>query len=1117
MHIRTRCPRGPKPTSRAFRLETLEDRCVPTILSAPPQILLTPGVLTHLRQLAADNTPQWQAFKARLDSNLPVLIAEDIGQYEGEQLTYIADYALGYQILKDSDPATAANYADKAIGLMKSGLNDYQARAEVTRQFLARGDGSTRSFTLPNADFIPSSLGVYTSAIVVNKVVHGSANGQDVVGDYLDFLKVSNTPDGPASFARGTDWAQNGDYAENLIDWSPAGQEPAVGATYYVTSSSGLYANSTSAYTLDGSTITFTRAPAKNQAVYVEYIYGTHSSDGSTLAYQQTSAGDGGFNSIFIDDSYSARYLGRYLATGLDWLDGYVGMTQAFEQRVADMLVRWADYVKVNGYYSTSPSSNYGDGDYASAVMTGLALAPRDSADGPRLLDDAIAWRQTYLLPVLQNPTTSLSGGFWVEGWNYGNNAAQAILVGSLALETAGLITATPEHQWANQVMDSLLEEQSAPGLIYDSGNVYQYPFHLLDKDLFFTLSATCAGSVERSYANYVIQNFPDSAFGFETPSDFRDLLFHDPSGPAAFWSDLPLQNFASGTGLLTARSDWGTTPTWLAAQIGNQLPNTDHQFDPGQVEINRGADQLLINAAQVEFVYGSDSLGPDQMSQLGNLVVVNDHGVYERSPPNMGTSFGSPGVVDLTNEGAADHAYLYADYHAAYSTDANPGDGGPTSELTRQVVYVRPGYIFVFDRVTTLRASFTKQLRWQFANPPKVKGNTFVETAGSSKLFGETFSTVPLATRLSSFRAGSGGESFRVERLDTQNVTPTRKVRYVTTFEVAPSTTHTMDASRHVLSTNASMEGSQIGNQVVLFGRDGDLSADTVVTYSFTGTDSVNHLLTNLLPGASYEVIAGGTTTPATSSDLGTLEFTTAAGVGKVTVMTQLHAMTHLVLHVAPQVPARENFTASIDVVDAGGNLRTDFTGSVVVALTGSSRGKLRGITSVEVQNGVGTFSLLSLSAPGAYALSPSSGDLNGPTASVTAVAVPLAAHFVLTGVPASSVAGDTFSIVVTAYDAFNHVVSGFAGTVHFTSTDTQFGRPDDYVFTAADMGSHTFTVSLNTVGVQSITVADVTYPTARGTSRKVKISAGNGAAMVLRAFRLADTKDETSDTPVR
>ena len=362
-------------------LEQLEDRCLLTA----PQILLTPTVLADLRQEAAQNSPTWQAFKARLDDNLDVVIADNTGSYEGSQLAWIDDYALGYQVLKNSDPLAADNYADKAIGLMKSGLDDYQRGSWVARQFLAQGNGTTTTFTLPNADLDPSTLTVYLSDVDTEPIVHQTASGQDNVGnENLIFLHVSNTPGGPANYPEGTDWTHNPNFPNDEIDWSTAANQPAVGATYYLTYTSAepdgpCNPIATTAYTLKGDTITFAQAPAKNQAIFVQYIYGTHSANGSTLAYQQTSAGDGGFNNIFIDSGYSYRYLGTSESIGLDWLDGYVGMTPAFETQVETMLVRWSDYMQVpgNGYLNTSGASNYGATDYESEVLTALALAPR--------------------------------------------------------------------------------------------------------------------------------------------------------------------------------------------------------------------------------------------------------------------------------------------------------------------------------------------------------------------------------------------------------------------------------------------------------------------------------------------------------------------------------------------------------------------------------------------------------------------------------------------------------------------------------------------------------------------------------------------------------------------
>src|SRR5262249_19534559 len=64
----------------------------------------------------------------------------------------------------------------------------------------------------------------------------------------------------------------------------------------------------------------------------------------------------------------------------------------------------------------------------------------------------------------------------------------------------------------------------------------------------------------------------------------------------------------------------------------------------------------------------------------------------------------------------------------------------------------------------------------------------------------------------------------------------------------------------------------------------------------------------------------------------------------------------------------------------------------------------------------------------------------------------------------PASGAAnpGTPFSITVTALDQYNNPVSGYRGTVHFTSSDPNAALPDDYTFTDEDNGTHTFTVTL-------------------------------------------------------
>jgi hypothetical protein len=60
----------------------------------------------------------------------------------------------------------------------------------------------------------------------------------------------------------------------------------------------------------------------------------------------------------------------------------------------------------------------------------------------------------------------------------------------------------------------------------------------------------------------------------------------------------------------------------------------------------------------------------------------------------------------------------------------------------------------------------------------------------------------------------------------------------------------------------------------------------------------------------------------------------------------------------------------------------------------------------------------------------------------------------------PSSTVAGASFSVTVTTKDQLGNVAAGYRGTIHFTSTDHSIGvvLPDDYQFTEADHGTHTF-----------------------------------------------------------
>jgi titin len=99
-------------------------------------------------------------------------------------------------------------------------------------------------------------------------------------------------------------------------------------------------------------------------------------------------------------------------------------------------------------------------------------------------------------------------------------------------------------------------------------------------------------------------------------------------------------------------------------------------------------------------------------------------------------------------------------------------------------------------------------------------------------------------------------------------------------------------------------------------------------------------------------------------------------------------------------------------------------------------------------------------------------------------------AVSFAVTG-PTSITAGAPFTFYVEALDALGNQARPYAGTVHFTSTDLQAVLPANYPFTAADAGVHTFSATLKTAGIRSITATDTVTASITG-SASIKVNPG-------------------------
>jgi len=969
---------------------------------------------------AANNTTQWQAFKSNLDANLSSVI--DVG-YEGDELEWVANYALGYLCLKSSDPSTASKYADKALGLISFGLTALQKQLGNAFIFLGRGDGVTTTFALPDSTLVPASITTYLSLINTSAVVKGVHNGADFVSVYSSFIKVSKTSDGTPDYAKNVDWRQTGDTGLGYIDWSlgsanqptsrnvtdfntTVGSPTLTSATanftsadvgravtdnfvgyftfsgnttitsvtnsttvtispvanasgtnfsgtvadiYYVTYYTDIYTTGTGGWTYNSGTnsVVLTTAPSSSYVVMSSYVYGTWTGGVSTLGYQQTTDDIAGFNSIYVDDTYTSRYLGKFLSIGLDWLDGYEGFSSSLRSQIIAMIKRWATFLAAGppfdgvnaGYLYPVLESNYGDGSYASLCATAVALTGRDSS-AAAYQSMAKTLRSVSALTAFAAPTSSnvnsLYGGMWLEGiGGYVSQAAYNILEGGMILGQANLVNTANESAWAQQLMNCIAQAQitqtaitALPGYpwyfwgpVYDVGDGSNYPFLFPSERLFAVISYSCLGTAESTYANYACaQNI--NLTGTLGPSvtsyvaDWHDLLFYDPSAASSSWvGSLPTQYFAQGAGLVMARNDWtfsGSYATIQAANNGdaNQLGGPDHQiFAQGHVTLWRGNDNLLVTGSSA--IHNQTTTAPGgsaptsggNKSSFCNLVITDDNGdgtqTYRWCQPAYWYGYGGsfPAVVVLTTDLQTAYVEATVNTLSAYTGPSSPSTGGVLSEMVRSWLYVRPDLLFVYDRVTSrvpgAGGEYPKEQLWNVESTsglPTLVGNTLTHARGGSKLFGSFYSSV--ACTLSVLQTITGEDGYGtphdVTQIVWQNSSPTTRVTYLACFQTA-SSAGSAYASASVTSGTA-MEGALVGQILALFGATktgngptGYLPA-TPFSYTYTAPGgTLTHYISDLAASHAY-TLSGAASGTVTTSAAGVLTFKTS-GTGSQTV----------------------------------------------------------------------------------------------------------------------------------------------------------------------------------------------------------------------------------------
>jgi len=206
----------------------------------------------------------------------------------------------------------------------------------------------------------------------------------------------------------------------------------------------------------------------------------------------------------------------------------------------------------------------------------------------------------------------------------------------------------------------------------------------------------------------------------------------------------------------------------------------------------------------------------------------------------------------------------------------------------------------------------------------------------------------------------------------------------------------------------------------------------------------------------------AGGQTITATDTVAAAIRGTSAS----IDVSASLGP--HLSVTAPANDTAGSSFNFTITALDGANDVLPSYSGTV--SFTSSDSQASLPVNST-LTSGTGSFSATMKTAGSQVIIA-----ADTVTASMTGTSNPInvspagTTHFSVLA-PAYVNAGTAFQLDVSALDAWNNVASAYAGMVHFTSSDGDAALPAESGFAG---GTGVFSVTLNTLGAQTVTATD-------------------------------------------
>lgn len=434
-----------------------------------------------------------------------------------------------------------------------------------------------------------------------------------------------------------------------------------------------------------------------------------------------------------------------------------------------------------SGWSIDNPSNNYYYSFLRATMLLGLG------AEGE--LASAGKWRRFFRTTKIEQqlaPTfaAELVGGGSREGTGYGTAMMRlwelydiweastgediASLTGHARASLVQLlhyIVPTKDHVSLNGD-----HSRDSTGALFDYHRHYgQALAHLLADD--GPADRELAGRARRLFDT---SSVPEMQNGFMLVYDFLYDISDVPNQPV---SELNTAYYAAGVGQLFARSSWDRNATWLNLTAGPYTESHAHR-DQGSFLLYK----LSWMAVDPNYFSHSGIRQEEELHNLVRLVDAEGNTITQRE--------GTVSTVEALHQGEG-WLHVAVDTTAAYGDQAGPG--APVGRVQRELVFIEPEVIVVFDRVTTTAAV---QQRWQLNTPtmPVIAGAAATIASGPTEL--HLARVIPATATTTVFDWSTDDDMSGGYRLDTARAGGSNTFLHVLSFDDAVTSTVRSDAS---------------------------------------------------------------------------------------------------------------------------------------------------------------------------------------------------------------------------------------------------------------------------------------------------------------------------------